>query len=45
MIRYAFNVDRDRNYNYNKVIFYAKKSMVSQEDLPQFIDDKGRIQT
>jgi len=45
LIRYVFNADRVRSYNYNRVISYAKESGVSPEDLPQFIEEKGGIES
>ena len=45
LIRYVFNADRVRSYNYNRVISYAKESGVAPDELSQFIEEHGGIES
>ena len=45
LIRYVCNADRVRSYNYNRVISYAKESGIPPEELPQFIEEHGGIES
>ena len=45
LIRYVFNVDRVRSYNYNRVISYAKESGIAPDELSQFIEEQGGIES
>jgi hypothetical protein len=45
LIRYVFNTDRVRSYNYNRVISYAKESGVGPDKLSQFIEEQGGIES
>jgi|Laugresbdmm110dd_1035094.scaffolds.fasta_scaffold67648_1 hypothetical protein len=44
LIRYVFNSDRTRSYNYNRVISSAIQANVSPENLPKFIEEQGGIE-
>jgi hypothetical protein len=44
LIRYVFNSDRTRSYNYNRVISSALQEEISPSDLPSFIEEKGGIE-
>ena len=44
LIRYVFNSDRTRSYNYNRVISSAIQANVSPDDLPGFIEEQGGIE-
>ena len=44
LIRYVFNSDRTRSYNYNRVISSAIQANVSPENLPNFIEEQGGIE-
>jgi hypothetical protein len=44
-IRYVFNADRVRSYNYNRVISYAKESGIAPDELSQFIEEQGGIES
>ena len=45
LIRYVFNADRVRSYNYNRVISYAKASGIAPDELSQFIEEQGGIES
>lgn len=45
LIRYVFNADRVRSYNYNRVISYAKESGIAPDELSQFIEEQGGIES
>ena len=45
LIRYDFNADRVRSYNYNRVITYAKESGIAPDELSQFIEEQGGIES
>ena len=45
LIRYVFNADRVLSYNYNRVISYAKESGISPDELSQFIEEQGGIES
>lgn len=44
LIRYVFNSDRTRSYNYNRVISSALQEKISPKDLPEFIEEQGGIE-
>lgn len=44
LIRYVFNSDRSKSYNYNRVISSAIQKGVSPKDLPSHIDEMGGIE-
>ena len=44
LIRFVFNSDRTRSYNYNRVISSAIQANVSPENLPKFIEEQGGIE-
>jgi hypothetical protein len=44
LIRYVFNSDRTRSYNYNRVISSAHFEKIPPSNLPEFIESKGGIE-
>lgn len=44
VIRYVFNSDRSKSYNYNRVISSAIQKNISPEDLPSHIQEMGGIE-
>ena len=44
LIRYVFNSDRTRSYNYNRVISSAHQREISPEKLSDFIEEEGGIE-
>lgn len=44
LIRYVFNSDRSKSYNYNRVISSAIQKGISPKDLPSHIDEMGGIE-
>ena len=44
LIRYVFNSDRTRSYNYNRVISSAHLEKISPSTLPEFIESQGGIE-
>lgn len=44
LIRYVFNSDRVRSYNYNRVIQYAIKNNVAPEKLQDYIEECGGVE-
>ena len=43
-VRYVFNSDRKRAYNYTRTLMAAIKANVAPEDLPDFIASKGGVE-
>lgn len=44
LIRYVFNSDRTRSYNYNRVISFAHLERIPPYNLPEFIESQGGIE-
>lgn len=44
LIRYVFNSDRSKSYNYNRVISSAIQKGISPKDLPSHINEMGGIE-
>ena len=44
LIRYVFNSDRTRSYNYNRVISSAHFEKIPPSNLPEFIESQGGIE-
>lgn len=44
LIRYVFNSDRSKSFNYNRVISSAIQKGISPKDLPSHIDEMGGIE-
>ncbi len=44
LIRYVFNSDRSKSYNYNRVILSAIQKEITPQDLPSYIEKIGGIE-
>lgn len=44
LIRYVFNSDRSKSYNYNRVISSAIQKGISPKDLPSHIEEMGGVE-